>query len=1118
MRKKIEKILFLFGICLISILSCEMKAPIIPDNGSILYQKPTPPENLVATSGYKDSITLTWDAVDNATLYKIYGSEASDFGTLKLMGTSTSNRFILKRNMTPAVAIDPNQSYIFTVRAVTFFDNSSDSLESLNSNYAEGTLAPSKISLHAVVTDNYVDAYWNSCNIFSAWNSSNNPEMLYDAKFYLSYHQKGSEESTIIDENNAEDILPWQYKRIDINRAGMQQDEEYIFTASMEILDASGVVITTVKSDDVKITISSSKITTPIAKSDIKVSTDKYDRINVMWTVPDWTDGVSPENAMFKIERSVSGEDVWSVLADEISSTPETSVFKLDSYDTKGRMIMSFDDTTADPGVSYVYRITNAAKDSYGTVYQHDASELEVSAEGALFVPADPNMTIDATTDSPIQSTIKFTLSDIDLKKNPLSYIIVREIKHYDVNKTTCEKIHTFATDENEYTHVEKLIDCNECSIIKHTYKYRLQLVESDGFVYRDYGYIQNAGVDYEITFDIQDLFDESSLATSSDKINKIDLTWTESAIPSSLISYVKYSYSLDGIKDEFFTPDVSSRPNMSYTIKTTDTTVSKVILKAYIDNVCISSSSKPAAIYKMQEVETSYNDTAKEMKFKWNREEHLENLVYKFEYKRDDSSVWEEMKTIKYEDNVSEFAYTMPEIIDSKNIICQIRYSLWDKTEPDNIMYVDSNAAYANITDLDFYLNYGESLDKTTLILDDNKYVIKNCKFYLYNGSDFTTAELIAECNSNNALFNDISVTNEKQYFAYSFTYEKNGITYYTTKATNISGSKDKYGDMVIRNKFIPFDNTAKPDLTVYDVDTKSGTTSTNPYNDYLEFSWKRVYGASSYDITVIGDGNNALSETVIINVDELLHNEGKTESGTANSLGYLSYDNATGKYTYLSNVGIMRRTPTLNKFEIVGHDKNDALSSETDTFISSVGLHRAFKDVEIINFVNIVISKELVKANTQFNKDWWPPTSTSVFTSYQNKYENMDHGFVSIKSTKGGASYTKKDEEPGTISFSDYNEQVYKSMTLTTSESIKMDIKDEGGLGYLGTDPLETLGNGNVGLLNITVDRMTPSYSLKYKGVNKSNKNGSYDVTINGITTNIADSNDFVSVFEGL
>lgn len=915
MKKKIEKILLLIGMCLIMLLSCEMKAPVIPDNGSILYQKPKSPENLKATRGYKDSITLTWDAVENAALYKIYGSEASDFGTLKLMGTSTTNRFVLKKNTTPSVAINPDQSYIFTVRSVTFFDNTSDSLESLNSNYAEGTLAPSKISLHAVVTDNYVDAYWNSSNIFSAWNSSYNPEMLYKAKFYLSYQQVGStEDAVVIDENNTDNTLPWQYKRIDINRAGMQQEENYLFCATMDILDENDAVIATVKSDEVKIAISSSKITTPIAKADIKVSNDKYDRINIKWIVPQWTEGVSPENALFKIERSVAGANSWSVLVDEIGTAASTSAFKLEGYD-KDRMVMSYDDTTAEKDVTYEYRITNAAKDSYGTIYQHDASALEVSNPGSIFVPANPNVTVSDTKDSPIQHTLVFNMSSVDLNGNPLSWKIIKEYKHDDTDIKTVEDVHAFAADELSYTHVEKLLECSQCSGRKHTYKYKLQLIDNSGALFKDYGYIQKDGADYELILEIQDIFKASSFTATKQKINKIDLYWVEEDLPSELTAKIKYSYSTNGIDFNDIPLDVTSRPNMSYTIVTEDNTISNVILRAKVDEAYNTEASIPASIYKMHPVETTFDDTTRVMNFKWNRDEHLDNLVYKFEYKQKDSTStsWTEIKTVVYEDGIFDFNFTWPVITESGNKLYQVRYSVWDESEPSNVLYVNSDAGYAYISDFDFRLRNGEYLDKTTLswTWKWDEYPSIKYKFYLYNGSDITSAELAKEYegSAQSVLVENISA--EKPCFATSLVIKDNdGVKYYTQMTIDNSTRVDKYGDSVKVKQFMPF---SAPVVTVFDVDTKSGGSSTDPYNAYLEFKWKRTYGASSYDITAVNDGDNITPETITVNVDELLHNEGKSESGTPNSVGYLSYDKTAADQDQSSEGCHWRFSPVL-------------------------------------------------------------------------------------------------------------------------------------------------------------------------------------------------------------
>lgn len=1107
MKSKIKYCFLIICFCAL-LFSCEMKAPTIPDNGAILHQKPKPPENLTATRGYKDSITLSWDPVDNCNLYKIYGSEASDFGNLKLMGTSTTNKFVLKKNSTPSIAIDPNQSYIFTVRAVTFFDNTSENLESLNSNYAEGTLAPESITLHAVVTDNYVDAYWNSSNIFSAWNSSNVPEMLYDANFKLSYMLKNSDDTLVeLDNNNPDDELPWLYQRIDINQAGMQQEQSYVFNVSMDILDSSGTLITTVNSNEIVIDISSTKVTTPIAKEDIKVSNNYYDKINIQWNVPLWTEGASMENSFFKIERSEVGSDKWDIIVDEISEKKDVPEITLIGYSSDNRMTLSYDDTTVIEGKNYVYRITNAAMDTYGTLYQHSTDELQVSEAGCMYMPADPTFDASYVSTNPISATLTFNINADALADDRLSFGIYREITH----NTTTETGLFYKFTDNTYT-CDETLECTSCVNRSHEYKYQLVLLGSNDEKVKDYGYFKFDGSD-SITLAPGDILVADSLKASIDRID-VALNWKQNILKEDVKNAIKYYYSFnDSSERHEFVPEVvnttESYIEMSYLIDTEGVDVNSVLFIATTpDGIYQSSLSVDARSLKPLSIEYSYSLDDNTFTFSWDSSSLPSDLIYSLDYSVLGSNQWNSSSLSvtsvggksAYVVNASDMAFDP-----NKKYIFRISFKR-STYESDGIIYTELNHGYYEYNSFDLNIDIGNYVDKTKLTWTESGN-LTSYKFYLYDGNNLNSAQAI---DMSAAVDNSLEVQNipsDKQYFAYSLVLEESGVTFHTPISANKSNVTDKYGETVRKDRFIPFDATSVSDLTVAE------SLVDNIYKPYLVVTWDRVYGASSYDITVVGDGENVVEETVTINVDELLHNNNLTESGDSTSVGYISYDKSTCKYTYHSDAGTMKRVLSLKDFKIIGYNADKSLSSKESAYSSSTELHRLFKASELVNVVNQIISKELVNANTKFGGDWFPPTSISSQKQHEYKTDSCK-----ILSHRGGGTYTSFNQEPGSMSFTNYSTSVdWASVVLNTSADIRLFATNGGGAGYLGTDPLETVGKDEIGVLSISIDKM-PQYELKYKNVNKSNKNGSYDVTVNGITTNVSDSDSLVSVFEGL
>ena len=399
--EKISRKVLLLLILIVSIFftACPAPSPNLTDEGSVPFQKPQAPVNVVATRGNQDQITLSWDPVENAELYIVYGVEGSSFTEELQPYAYTANNAITFSYVSPGSslgdsstgtieiprAFDRNEIYIFCVRSYVSFDEGGDYLLSDNSDYTEGCFAPESIDFHAVVTKNEIRLYWNSSNLFSLLSAGSKPTALYNTDFVLQYRdvtEGASDTSTKEYKKPATASSPWLYEEITV-AGDFIHNHTYEFSVTMNILDDSGSTKATITSSPVTISMTDDlTIVNPI--EEINATDGSVARaVLVSWKNPEWSLPLSRSIAFFKVERREGDSGEFVTILDEIS----TKTQNLESIYENSDGLYVFRDETAEVGKVYTYRVTNAYMDpSTGTLNAAEQPSKEV--KGSVFSPS----------------------------------------------------------------------------------------------------------------------------------------------------------------------------------------------------------------------------------------------------------------------------------------------------------------------------------------------------------------------------------------------------------------------------------------------------------------------------------------------------------------------------------------------------------------------------------------------------------------------------------------------------------------------------------------------------------------------------------------------------------
>ena len=189
-------------------------------------------------------------------------------------------------------------------------------------------------------------------------------------------------------------------------------------------------------------------------------------------------------------------------------------------------------------------------------------------------------------------------------------------------------------------------------------------------------------------------------------------------------------------------------------------------------------------------------------------------------------------------------------------------------------------------------------------------------------------------------------------------------------------------------------------------------------------------------------------------------------------------AYDDGTSVTLYLErpdvtdNIIIPVSIMSVSNKAVI-HEKNYS-AKKTDSIVPNY-----LNDFEIMNLFNSVLRKPLGNANSNFDGDWWRGPGS-------DRYQESG---VDISSCPSSGAFDSK-MEPGSLTLSQYQNGQF---TVSCSGTVLW-ARNEGGAGYLGTDPLDSI----TGTFTVSFPYDYPTYTIVLSDWGVSKRAGS--ATING------------------
>ena len=601
--RKIKQLCVVTLILLVCVffVSCPASPSNIEDSGSSLYQKPLTPQNVKATNGYDGLIRITWDPVEDVDGYIILGSKSSEFDNgltqFDIVTGADNGLYTLESG---SRNVDVNQSYIFSVVSYKIY-NKTERVLSDNSEYAEGSFAPSELAFHAIINDYYIYLYWMSPTLYRQYYTGGS-EVLYDADFVVSYGLSSSPvaEWTVLDEtDNNSGVTPWLSQRIETNR--LSQEEEYSFHVTMNINDEEGTQISSLVSEDVTFEILSNMGTSPI--DDLKVSTDRIDGIELKWSIPEWTNGATRANSYFTIQRTRSGSNDWETLVDETDGLVHSSLIQ----EENGELTYLDKDVVA--GDKYIYRVKNTATDEKGNQYTHVDSMYIPSDVGSLFelniLSKDGTWTPDA--ENPNSAAVSITWSWDKNLESGLKWKLFRVEKDIEGNPTETEvDLSGASISDNKLT-----ISFNETlddDLSFREYSYYLN-VYNDNTLFGEYGFIV-------FPSDSQMSLGNTITIVSGDDLDTVVLQWTSKAVIKD--KTYSYGYKKPSGSWEKVPFDISSVEYIEFSRP--DKNIGELEIQLFIGDTPVSNSVTKYFITAIQNISASKGTVEDEITVTWDK------------------------------------------------------------------------------------------------------------------------------------------------------------------------------------------------------------------------------------------------------------------------------------------------------------------------------------------------------------------------------------------------------------------------------------------------------------------------------------------------------------------
>ena len=1091
--RKLSYILAILIVILFS--SCPATPPSIPPSGLKPHRAPDIPQNVKVTSGLRDKLIVSWDAVENADSYRVFYVDAGNPSGKEMpltanAVTGTSVSVDLTSNY--KADLSSGTSYYFYVTAYRAIDG--ELLVSSPSLYVEGAIAPhgEDIFYHGYITKTMINLYWNCSTLFSV----DDPErMLYGADFSIEYRIKGENSWIPIDRKTGNETDgPWLNEVLNLNRWPQNTTLEFQIKAEITASDGSKSQVT---SNTLEVLVSNDK--TPSAVENVTYTKgDSVDGITISWNIPEWTGILEPggANSYFKIERAESGSSDFETLVDEISSAVHDEKI---SRSSDG--ICSFVDNDVDVGKRYIYRIVNAAKEE-GLMYVQNEEEYYLSGEAYLF--DDPEVTYAIATINKVNSAsanITFTWNYGE--KYDLEWKIERTVTHSNDTIAPTVSLLDLSINDSESgcsASFTETVSCFSCEDSRHEYSYRLTLMRKDGEAY------WKSGTDFTLTSDNGATIADNKLELKTEpiienlqvteRLGKIELKWEIIELETP-VSNISYKYVIDEKESDVTDVNLNSDGTYGLILSFSDVESHDISLIAEAEGgyrtVLTAKASALGFNPELFVMATNSDENDNTISIIVNNLDiaYPEREVFEIEYKEGISGNWTPSGIFVSSEN-GQYEISLEQ---SKDYL--FRISLSDKEYDDGPLY-SSETSYMKVTGVSATKGEIGQINLSWNAVDN----ASGYEIYRYEEGKEVSA------------YNQIGFSTETSYIDNKA--EPGNKYYYLVKAKRgeYSTGYSIEPSQAVENQFAKAEegnlgyvyNTNAVAFTV-----EESFASETKLNPYFVIKFKMDETNSIYKLIAAHD-----NEGFTVDLNGLTTRDGNIwTNGLSNTeKGYVSLNTDTLEATVNADIGVIEdmENYTISNFSLQAWRETN---SPDTTAVSSINEphYKALGVYDYLYIVNTALSQELTTANSSehFNGDWW---GTTDYNGDSKTYNG--NGIVIISCYSSGWSSKMN---PGSIDLKEY--KTY-GLTLNTENVISVMSIEQGILegGYQGDDPLSRIGNdSNNRTASITVEKTniigdkTISYdgaSISYNDVYVDGSAGTYTVTIGGVAYNPIEQGD--------
>lgn len=1107
--------------------SCDMNVPTVPQSGLDPKQQPDTPGNVNVVSGLDNQIMVTWDRVWNADSYHVFfvdaSNPASNHNTL-LSHAVTTNRANVQLDSYDAPDIDSGRSYYFYVVAYKSFNG--QQLYSNQSEYVEGAVSPQSKDIlhHGYITGTEINLYWNVPTLFSIDNAN---KTLYGARFELQYRNLTADGDsaaweTISGEGEPQDGV-YLFDSIDLNQ--WPQNTTLEFQILMTITPSDGSRERTVISEPFQVLVSNDMTPSPVTNVTY-TKQDAIDSIILTWSVPEWTGTADLEEdadiSYFKIEKRVAGSDEYSTLVDEISNGQDRETITSAGTDADNQKKFSYTDTEVEPGVVYEYRITNGAKASNSELlYAQNEEDAFVIEDACLFDnPGITSASGSVTSTDSANASISFSWTSENFIPEGLDWKIERTTYHTDkeaevsvldalVTEETSQNNSEPAAGEEEkpvdysksYTaSITEILGCDYCNNSEHKYSYRPVLVK-EGEVY------PAQSKEFKLTSETENVLDDEGKLILKAKeliegqlsveprIRRHIISWTAKANESAI-----YSYILDEEEKAFeegslsYEPVTGSDGMVKYTteIKVPDGLPHDITIIGEAGSIYrsvrrLDNISAAGLSDEFQFTASGILDENSESRISvsWTAEGLATingRIEYLLLYREAGTDVWTE-KPIN--PSTGNYVYSDNELVEGK--IYDFSFAVRDTEFENETEEYKSPATLYFATVRNISATKGNK-DSVTVTWDSVENVSGYEVFRYEEGKELEDATFVGKVEK--AEFTDtIAEAGKKYYYAVSALKDEYNSDIFVNA---VADTENQFGKLEEGNMGYVYNGNKVAGFSV--TDSYASETTLNPY---FVISFIADETNSVYKLTAAND-----STGFTVDVSQLTTREGNiwTNGLAENEKGYVALNTDTLEVTVNADIGVINTEYAVTSFTIQAWQNEN---SENTTEVNTI-TENHYKDLGVYDYlflVNTALSIEIGNANGSFSGDWYG--GSGMFDNNAKTYAGDNITIISCSSETWQNLWYQ-----GRIELSNYK---YGYISLQ-SDYLSLMGRNGDEAGYLGTDPLDRIGNdANNRIVTASFEKPVEidGHSITFKSaeivyndvyVDADNKNGTYDVIISG------------------